>query len=66
MTIQTQLAIDLEPTAPLQSWPQAAQKPQVCPVRHLCLLATMRSDYRCGFEQAGTVAACPKRRRLGT
>jgi hypothetical protein len=42
---------------------------QMCPVRDRCL-EVMRIDaagsvYRCGFEIAGTVAACPKRRRMG-
>ena len=33
-----------------------------CPVRDRC---HQYAGYRCGFEQAGTVAACPKRRRMG-
>ena len=58
----TQLATDLPPVAPLRSEPQVA--PDLCPVRRLCLLATMRPEYRCGFEQARTVDACPKKRRM--
>ena len=61
--MNTQLQLDaIEGTAPLQSKPVI--QPEVCPVRRLCLLATMRPEYRCGFEQAGTVDGCPKRRRL--
>ena len=58
----TQLATNLPPTKPLQSRPVI--QPETCPVRAKCLLATMRPEYLCGFEQAGTVDGCPKRRRL--
>jgi len=56
----TQLAIPTESIAPAQSKPQAAQL-DTCPVRDRC---HDFAGYRCGFEQAGTVAACPKRRRM--
>ena len=55
----TQLAHDIKPTAPLRSAPTAAMRE--CPVRDRC---HQYAGYRCGFEQAGTVAACPKKRRL--
>ena len=60
----TQLAIDLSPTAPIRTVVQAASLPETCPVRDRCLLAILTNapGYRCGFEQAGTVNACPKRR----
>ena len=47
-----------------QNEPTAAMRE--CPVRSRCLLdiLTNSAGYRCGFEQAGTVEACPKRRRL--
>ena len=75
----TQLATDLTPTAPLKSRPQSVQL-ETCPMRHRCIMATHVAGGRlevriverprsetgisCGFEQAGTVAACPKRKRL--
>ena len=57
----TQLATSIKPTAPLQAeLPQAASL--LCPVRDLC--HNLPAEYRCGFEQAGSVMACHKRRRL--
>jgi len=41
---------------------------QTCPNRGACLRGMgidAASAYRCGFEIAGTVGACPRRRRLG-
>lgn len=41
---------------------------QTCPNRGLCLRGMgidAAGAYRCGFEIAGTVGACPRRRRLG-
>ena len=55
----TQLAIDIKPTAPLRSAPTATMRE--CPVRDRC---HKYAGYRCGFEQVGTVEACPKKRRL--
>ena len=47
-----------------QNEPTAAMRE--CPVRSRCLLdiLTNSAGYRCGFEQADTIAACPKRERL--
>lgn len=55
----TQLAKDLPPVAPLRSRPF-----ELCPDRGQCLRRTNITslEYRCGFEQAGTVDKCPKRR----
>ena len=48
----------------------------LCDVRDVCLVPVYRKGealevpvgslpgYRCGFEKAGTIAGCPKRRRL--
>ena len=58
----TQLAIDLPPAAPLQSEPKVTE-PQTCPNRNRCLVG-LNGNYRCGFEIAGTVYACPKRRGM--
>ena len=61
----TQLAINLPPRAPLRSEP-AVYPLHICPVRDQCLLAILAKNdtYRCGFEQAGSVMACSKRRGL--
>jgi len=40
---------------------QLAANPTTCPVRYRC---HKYEGYRCGFEQVGTVAACPKRKRM--
>ena len=55
----TALATDIKPVAPLRSRPV-----EVCPDRDRCLnrLRITSTDYRCGFELAGTVSECPKRR----
>jgi len=73
----TQLATDIKPTAPLRSAPTAAMRE--CPVRDRCMMTMAikaggaqqiverpRSEVgtSCGFEQADTIAACPKRERL--
>ena len=60
----TTLALDLSPTAPIRTIVQAASLPETCPVRDRCLVAILAKspDYRCGFELAGTVNACHKRR----
>ena len=60
----TQLALEVTPKAPIRCIPQQAITR--CPVRDRCLLVILGENtaYRCGFEQAGTVPACPKRQRL--
>ena len=58
--METQLAIPTEPIAPLQSTPTTSPL-HTCPARDRCHDYT---GYRCGFEQAGTVEACPKRKRM--
>ena len=72
----TQLATDLQATAPLQSKPH-----QVCPVRDRCMVTTRVDGDRpgrpivieqprstlgipCGFELVGTVRYCHKRKKL--
>jgi len=55
----SQLTIPTESVAPLRSAPTTAMRE--CPVRDRC---HEYSGYRCGFEIAGTVAACPKRKRM--
>ena len=57
----TALAKQIEPVAPPQSAP-VTEPLRVCPVRDKC---HKYAGYRCGFEQAGTVVVCPKRKRLG-
>ena len=54
----TQLATNIKPVAPLRSKPF-----ELCPDRDKCLRRTNITslEYRCGFEQAGTVNKCPKR-----
>ena len=74
----TQLATDISPIAPLQSAP-VTEPLHTCPVRSRCMMTMAikvggtqqiverpRSEVgtSCGFEQADTVAACPKRRRM--
>ena len=74
----TQLAIDLKPTAPLQSRPVI--QPEVCPARGRCMVPCQAGTAKepqivlrplaetglsCGFEQAGTVDWCRKQRGLG-
>ena len=59
----TQLAFDITPKAPLQSVPVILNE---CPVRDRCLASILEQNdrYKCGFEQAGSVNACPKRKRM--
>ena len=72
----TQLAFDITPKAPLKSMPVILNE---CPVRDRCLVPVnvgtkknprieprplSSTDMLCGFEQAGSVNACPKRKRL--
>ena len=60
----TQLATDLPPVAPLRS--EISTALYICPGRDKCLLAILAKNdaYRCGFEQAGSVMACQKHRRM--
>ena len=62
----TQLAMTIEPTAPLQSRPIVAVPLYICPVRDRCLAEILAKNdaYRCGFEQAGSVMACQKREQF--
>lgn len=77
-TTTIEIPEDAGTVAPLQSAPQMA--PELCPVRDRCMVTThvkgKRLEQRivqrprsetailCGFEIAGTVADCPKRRKL--
>jgi len=70
----TQLAIDLPTAAPIRSVVQSATLPETCPVRDRCLIPQRvngeivmlprTAEQVCGFEQAGMVRACHKRRGM--
>ena len=56
----TQLAFSIEPKQPLVSEPSI--RLYICPVRDKC--HDYGDGYKCGFEQAGSVMACHKRKRM--
>ena len=73
----TQLAFSIEPKAPLVSEPSI--RLYICPVRDRCMIRKQVVENRetklvwvsyeeagkpCGFEQAGSVMACHKARRI--
>ena len=73
----TQLAFSIEPKAPLVSEPSI--RLYICPVRDKCMIRKQVVENRetklvwvsyeeagkpCGFEQAGSVMACQKYKRM--